>query len=265
MTICFVTAGLLWLRITRGRTAFGDRDDFECIPGQLTEAHWQRVSTTTIHALTCVFERHLHKSLCCSADCRGRQSLDHESSRLALHRRNTLLNMSTSASFEIQLEVTFVRVVGPDAGMRALSVDELSRIESFLEASVRHGCLRCSVMFAFRRMPHSVWRSLSSLPWHSTSSPTQISRQLSTIESVVLTRCALTRCALTHAQLGALLPLLVRCAHLKCVDLSHNRLGESRAAADWERLAVLVEVRLKVVPRTCLLLAKISIQALFFL
>jgi len=62
-------------------------------------------------------------------------------------------------------------------------------------------------------------------------------RQLSTIESVTLTRCALT-----HAQLGALVPLLLRCTGLKCVDVSHNRLGESRAAADWERLATLVEV-----------------------
>jgi len=63
---------------------------------------------------------------------------------------------------------------------------------------------------------------------------------LSTIESV-----ALTRCALTHVQLSALVPLLVRCARLKCVDLSDNRLGESRAATDWERLAELVEVRLE--------------------
>jgi len=45
--------------------------------------------------------------------------------------------MSTSASFEIQLEPTFVRVVGPDAGTRAVSDDELSRIASFLEANVR--------------------------------------------------------------------------------------------------------------------------------
>ena len=69
---------------------------------------------------------------------------------------------------------------------------------------------------------------------------TDTSRQLSTIESV-----ALTRCALTHAQLGTLVPLLVRCANLKCIDVSNNRLGESRAAADWERLVALVEVRLK--------------------
>jgi hypothetical protein len=47
------------------------------------------------------------------------------------------MNMSTSASFEIQLEPTFVRVVGPDAGTRAVNVDELSHIVSFLEANVR--------------------------------------------------------------------------------------------------------------------------------
>ena len=63
---------------------------------------------------------------------------------------------------------------------------------------------------------------------------------MSTIESVTLTRCTLT-----HAHLGALEPLLVRCARVKCVDMSDNRLGESRAVADWERVAALVEVRLK--------------------
>ena len=53
----------------------------------------------------------------------------------------------------------------------------------------------------------------------------------------------LTHCALTHAQLGALVPVVLRCApNLKCVDVSHNRLGESRDAADWERLVTLVEV-----------------------
>ena len=54
---------------------------------------------------------------------------------------------------------------------------------------------------------------------------------------------SLTRCALTHTQLGVLVPLVVRCARLKCVDVSDNHLGESRDAADWERLAALVEVR----------------------
>jgi len=62
--------------------------------------------------------------------------------------------------------------------------------------------------------------------------------QASTIESV-----ALTRCALTLAQLGALVPVIKRCARLRGVDVSDNRLGESRDAADWERLAEMVEVR----------------------
>jgi hypothetical protein len=67
--------------------------------------------------------------------------------------------------------------------------------------------------------------------------------QASTIESV-----ALTRCALTLAQLGALVPVIKRCARLRGVDVSDNRLGESRDAADWERLAEMVEVRVIVDP-----------------
>ena len=67
-----------------------------------------------------------------------------------------------------------------------------------------------------------------------------------TPQTSTVTFVTLTHCALTHTQLGALVPLLVRCTSIKIIDLSDNRLGESRVASDWERIVTLVEVRVYV-------------------